>query len=168
MRPRLPPTTLRALLLIILAACAPREGVAPAAEGSARGRTEADRASAGRATFPSGRVFALEVARTPEQQARGYMGRVEIPREEGMIFPSRTPAVRKFWMKNCFVPIDMIWLDRDNRVVAIENSAPPCKADPCPVYGPDVPSWSVLEVRGGEALAEKLAVGDRLEILLDR
>ncbi len=112
-------------------------------------------------------MFVLEVARTPEAQARGYMWRKEISADEGMLFPGSEPAIRKFWMKNCEVAIDMLWLDEAGRVLAIEHAAPPCRSDPCPVYGPDFASRDVLEVRGGEARRENLRVGDRIEIHAD-
>ncbi|NIP97438.1 MAG: DUF192 domain-containing protein, partial [Akkermansiaceae bacterium] len=56
---------------------------------------------AGQVTFPSGRVFHVDLALTWADQARGYMGRREILPEEGMLFVYDRPGVRKFWMKNC-------------------------------------------------------------------
>ena len=123
---------------------------------------------AGQVTFPSGRTFLVELAVTPEEQARGYMGRREIRPDEGILFYGEAPRIRRFWMKNCLVPIDMIWLDRDYRVLAIEPEAPPCKKDPCPRYGPSMPSHHVLEVRGGVAAEEGLSRGDRLEVVTDQ
>ena len=122
---------------------------------------------AGQVTFPSGRTFLVELARTPAEQARGYMGRAEIRPDEGLLFYNEAQGVRRFWMKNCLVPIDMIWLDSDHRVLAIEHAAPPCESDPCPAFGPFIPSYHVLEVAGGVAASEGLARGDRLHIVLD-
>ena len=122
---------------------------------------------AGQVTFPSGRVFFVELAISSEEQARGYMGRREIGPEEGLLFHNQEPAIRRFWMKNCLVPIDMIWLDGEHKVLYIERSAPPCVADPCPSYGPFVPSLHVLEVAGGIAAEAGLAAGDHLEVVTD-
>lgn len=122
---------------------------------------------AGQVTFPSGRTFLVELALTPAQQARGYMGRTEIRPDEGLLFYYKAPGVRRFWMKNCLVPIDMIWLDRYYRVLAIEHAAPPCESDPCPGFGPLAPSYHVLEVRGGVAASEGLTRGDGLHVVLD-
>lgn len=122
----------------------------------------------GRVTFPSSRVFFVTLALTVEEQERGYMGRREIASDEGMLFVYKRPGIRRFWMKNCLIPIDMIWLDREDRVVAIEHAAPPCRADPCPLYGPRVPSYNVLEVNGGTATKEGLEPGDKLVVVTDR
>ena len=75
----------------------------------------------GQATLPSGRVLVLEVRRTPEERARGYMGRAHVGDDEGMLFVHPEPAVRKFWMKNCLVSLDLIWMDADHRIVHIEH-----------------------------------------------
>jgi uncharacterized membrane protein (UPF0127 family) len=72
------------------------------------------------------------------------------------------------WMKNCLVPIDMIWLNGQNRILAIEHSAPPCHREPCPAYGPFINTHTVLELRGGTAVEEGLKIGDNLEILTDQ
>ncbi|MFQ5768815.1 MAG: DUF192 domain-containing protein [Acidobacteriota bacterium] len=121
----------------------------------------------GQVTFPSGRVFSVELALTAQDQARGYMGRRKIAPDEGMLFVYHRPATRQFWMKNCLVPIDMIWLDDEDRVVATEPNAPPCREDPCPAYGPVIPTYSVLEVAGGTVSHEGLEPGDRLLIVTD-
>jgi uncharacterized membrane protein (UPF0127 family) len=123
---------------------------------------------AGQATFPSGRVFYLDLAITRAEQARGYMWRQTITPEEGLLFIHDRPGIRKFWMKNCLTAMDMIWLDDDGRVLFIEHEAPPCEADPCPSYGPNIPSFYVLEVEPGAALEEGLSAGDRLQIVIDR
>ena len=98
---------------------------------------------------------------------RGYMERREILPDEGLLFINRSAAVRQFWMKNCLVPIDMIWLDGNDTVVAIEHSAPPCRQDPCPSFGPLVTTLDVLEVAGGIAAEEGLSAGDQLTIVTD-
>ena len=121
----------------------------------------------GQVTLPSGREFLVSLAVTPEEQARGYMYQNHIPPDEGMLFVYEEAAVSNFWMKNTLVSLDIIWLDRENRVVAIEHSAQPCKEDPCPLYGPRIPTFSVLEVRGGIASEEGLETGDRLQIVTD-
>lgn len=121
----------------------------------------------GQVTFPSGRVFNVDLALTWQQQARGYMGRRQIQPEEGMLFVYTRPGVRKFWMKNCLTAIDIIWLNAENRILYIEHSAPPCDADPCPSFGPDEPAGNVLEVAPGTALAEGLKRGDPLQVVMD-
>lgn len=120
-----------------------------------------------RACGPRGTVFlpgdhtlCVEVADTPYLVARGYMYRDVVPQGEGMVFLLGEYGVHPFWMKNCRVSLDIIWLDPDWRVVHIAESLPPCREDPCPSYNPMRRSLYVLEVAGGESARLGLQVGD--------
>ena len=115
-----------------------------------------------RVQMPSGAVYSLEIARTPEEQAQGLMFRESLPPRYGMLFPFPQGGVHKFWMKNTMVPLDMIWLDREGKVFFVSADTPPCRADPCPNYGPEGPAWDVLEIAGGMAKREGVQTGVRL------
>lgn len=110
-----------------------------------------------------GEVIALEVARTPAQQALGLMYRTQLPDSRGMLFPLAEPRVPRFWMKNVKIPLDMIFL-RDGEIRAIAANVPPCTSNPCPTYGPDEVIDQVIELAGGRAAQLGLEVGDRVEI----
>ncbi|HZM69265.1 MAG TPA: DUF192 domain-containing protein [Candidatus Cryosericum sp.] len=138
-------------------------GAAPAATQGAKPAFDARRAEV---RFPRGRVIAAEIADTPEKVARGYMYRTQVGERDGMIFVFPVSDVHPFWMKNTLVPLDMIWMDEEFGVLHIQPSAPPCRADPCPSYGPLRKAAYVLEVRGGTTAEEGLKVGDRLAIVL--
>ena len=77
------------------------------------------------------------------------------------LFPETAP--HHFWMKNTMIPLDMIWMDEAGTVLFVSADTPPCNADPCPTYGPDVPAKSVLEIAGGKAKAEGIKIGSVLE-----
>ncbi len=109
--------------------------------------------------LPNGAVYRTEIARTPEQQAQGLMFRESLPANSGMIFLFPEGGMHKFWMKNTMIPLDMIWMDSQGKVLFVSANTPPCKADPCPNYGPEVPASSVLEIAGGMAKKEKVEVG---------
>ncbi|MGA7934044.1 MAG: DUF192 domain-containing protein [Kovacikia sp.] len=111
----------------------------------------------------AGQDIQLEVARTPEQQEIGLMYRTELPDDRGMLFPFDPPRPVGFWMKNCAISLDMIFL-RGDKVLAIASNAPPCKTEPCPVYGPKSPVDQVIELRGGRATELGIKVGDRLVV----
>jgi uncharacterized membrane protein (UPF0127 family) len=115
--------------------------------------------------LPGGRVIAAEMADTPERVTTGYMYRTEVRADEGMIFVFGEPGVHAFWMKNTLVPLDMIWLDGEFNVVYVQPSAPPCKADPCPSFGPPRKASYVLELRAGSAQREGLKIGSRLGVV---
>jgi uncharacterized membrane protein (UPF0127 family) len=80
-----------------------------------------------------------------------------------MLFPFAQPRVVGFWMKNCKIPLDMIFL-RDGVVKAIQVNALPCQQEPCPTYGPNVPVDQVIELRGGRSQELGVKVGDRIPI----
>jgi uncharacterized protein len=115
-----------------------------------------------RVVLPSGAVYKVEIARTPEEQTQGLMFRESLPDRTGMLFLFTDGAPHRFWMKNTMIPLDMIWMDGDGRVLFVSANTPPCKADPCPNFGPDVPAASVLEIAGGLAAKEKVTVGSRI------
>ena len=109
------------------------------------------------------RPIELEVAKTTEQQAMGLMYRTSLADDRGMLFEFKPARWVNFWMKNCQISLDMIFI-RDGVVTAIEVSAPPCTADPCPTYGPDTAVDRVIELRGGRAAELGVKVGDRIAI----
>ncbi|MGV0028002.1 DUF192 domain-containing protein [Phormidesmis priestleyi] len=111
-----------------------------------------------------GKKVQLEVANTPQEQATGLMGRTSLGDDRGMLFPFSPPRPVQFWMKNTLISLDMIFV-RQGVVKAIAVDVPPCKSDPCPVYGSaNEVIDQVIEVRGGRSKALGLKVGDRLPI----
>ncbi|HEX2695149.1 MAG TPA: DUF192 domain-containing protein [Acidobacteriota bacterium] len=116
--------------------------------------------------FPDGGSIMAELAVTDAERARGLMFRERIQPDQGMLFVFEEEGLHSFWMKNTLVPLDILWLGRDRRIVHIAADVPPCKADPCPAYGPDIPASFVLELKAGEARARGLRLEDRLEFVL--
>jgi len=92
--------------------------------------------------------FNVEVARTPEEQQRGLMFRTSIAPDGGMIFPMVPPRVAKFWMKNCPVPQDWLFIRSDGSIAQLIENTVPYSLDP---QGPDEPVAAVLEIAGGRA-----------------
>jgi uncharacterized protein len=105
----------------------------------------------------------LEAANTPREQEIGLMFRSSMPADRGMVFnfPDAVPA--NFWMKNTLIPLDIIFL-RGNKIMNIQANVPPCKADPCPGYGPanNVLIDRVIELNAGQAKKLGLRVGEQL------
>ena len=120
------------------------------------------------AVLPSGHEFALEVAADDVSRQRGYMGREKIGPREGMIFVFNDDDRHSFWMKDCKVALDMVWLDVGGRVVWTEVNRPPCPASgACPSIVPLAPSRYVLEFAAGTVAAESLKRGDAVVVLSD-
>lgn len=103
-------------------------------------------------------TVAVELARTPEELARGLMFRRELPEGQGMLFIFPNCELRRFWMKNTLIPLDMIFLDEKRVVVGIEENTVPHDETS---RGPDEPAQFVLEVPGGYSHRYGLGPGAR-------
>lgn len=133
--------------------------------GAAPPRPPTPPADAPRVELPSGTVVALEVARTPEQIARGLMFRESLAPASGMVFLFESPEPRAFWMKNCHFALDMVFTLADGTVVDVLAGVPPCEADPCPSYPSRAPADTVVELTAGEAARHGIVPGARLRFL---
>jgi uncharacterized membrane protein (UPF0127 family) len=102
----------------------------------------------------------VELARTPDELTRGLMFRDSLGANEGMLFLFPRSEVRRFWMRNTHIPLDMVFLDSSRVVVGIEENAVPLDETS---RGPDAPAQYVVEVRGGLARQHGLGVGARAE-----
>jgi uncharacterized protein len=109
------------------------------------------------------KVISLEVARTKQEHMIGLMSRRSMPIDQGMLFDFGQPQPAQFWMKNTLIPLDMLFLHQ-GIIKNIQANVPPCKADPCPGYGPksDVLIDQVIELNAGRAATLGLKVGDKL------
>ncbi|MEO8957850.1 MAG: DUF192 domain-containing protein [Rudaea sp.] len=108
--------------------------------------------------------FQIEIADDFASREHGLMDRTSMAANHGMLFVFDTPQMLSFWMKNTLIPLDMLFFDRDYKLINVQQRVPPCRADPCPQYGSTGPAQYVLELNGGEA--EKLGVnpGDKLTV----
>ena len=116
----------------------------------------------GEVTFASGTRVSVEIADTDDKRQRGLMFRKELAPTDGMVFIFDEKGFYPFWMKNCFISLDMIWVDEAFKVVSIAPSVPPCKADPCPNYSPTADALYVVETVSGFAKQHGVKVGDTL------
>ena len=114
-----------------------------------------------------GKTFDVEIADSSQEQALGLMFRDSMPEDAGMLFIFPNEAPRSFWMKNTRIPLDIMYFDRELRMVSLSANTPPCKVTRCPSYPSTGPAMYVLELNAG--LAERLGVGpgSELTLLLD-
>ncbi len=108
-------------------------------------------------------LIQLEVAQTAQQQALGLMFRTALPDDRGMLFPFAEPRVAHFWMKNCKIALDMIFI-RNGMIKAIQADAPPCNHSFCQTYSSNVVVDQVIELRGGRAQELGVKIGDRIQV----
>jgi uncharacterized membrane protein (UPF0127 family) len=101
----------------------------------------------------------VELARTPAERARGLMERRQLGADAGMLFVFDETSEHAFWMKSTFIPLDMIFIGEDGRIVGVVARAIPGDLSPRSAGGA---SRFVLEVNGGWAEAHGVAAGDRV------
>ena len=97
---------------------------------------------------------------TPEEHARGLMYRSTLATDAGMIFVFDESSVQRFWMKNTLIPLDMIFIGKDRKIVGIvEDAAPETETER--MVG--VPSQYVLEIGGGLSARLGIHAGEPVE-----
>jgi len=104
-------------------------------------------------------VFQVELATTPEEQERGLMFRRELPPGQGMLFDFHVDQPVSFWMKNTYIPLDMIFIRGDGRILRIAENTEPLSEKLIPSGGA---VRAVLEVIGGTAKKLGITTGDRV------
>jgi len=105
-----------------------------------------------------------EVAATPAQREKGLMFRRRLPDKKGMLFVFDKEDIYPFWMKNTNIPLDMIWIGEDKRVVFICERALPCK-EACASIMPAQAARYVLEVNAGFVRKYRIRVGEEVRFL---
>lgn len=105
--------------------------------------------------------FDLEVADSPVSRRLGLMNRAALGPGEGMLFVFQEDGLYPIWMKNMQFPLDIIWLDKDLRVVFIASEVPPCATASCESIYPSGPARYVIEIPAGVSKQSQINPGDR-------
>lgn len=116
-------------------------------------------------TLPNGKVIQAEVMVKEQDMYRGMMFRDSLAPGHGMLFVHAHPSKVPYYMFQVRIPLDILWIGADHRIVEIASNVPPCRAKTpsgCPTYGGHYPAQWVLELGGGRAAKNGLAVGDAL------
>lgn len=124
-------------------------------------------ASGGPSVEIGGKRFSVEIADTQQKQALGLMFRDQMPADQGMLFIFPAEAPRSFWMKNTRIPLDIMYFDKDLKLVSISADTPPCRVKRCPSYPSIAPAKYVLELNAGTASELGVGLGDVLTVELD-
>ena len=106
------------------------------------------------------RPFTVELAANDAERERGLMFRKELPEGRGMLFDFKEERPVSFWMHNTYIPLDMIFIRGDGRILSIAENTKPLSDALIPSGGP---VRAVLEVIGGTARKLGIAPGDRVE-----
>ena len=103
--------------------------------------------------------FIVEIAVTDRQYSQGLMFRQSLAKNAGMLFDYKVPTSITMWMKNTFIPLDMIFIGNDGRVINVVQRAIPFSENVISSAGK---ARGVLEVNGGTASRLGIKPGDKI------
>jgi uncharacterized protein len=103
--------------------------------------------------------FRVELAESPSQRMQGLQGRQTLDAKAGMLFLFDTPTVATMWMKNTYIPLDMLFLDSVGSIAAIAENARPMSLQS---IRPPEPVEAVLELNAGTVARLGIKLGDRV------
>jgi len=155
------PASLIATALIALAACSSGQasGNAAPAVAAASATQPARHPVSGLPVIPlriGVHAFAVEVAQSEAEQQKGLMFRTAMGADEGMIFLRDPADYAAFWMRNTVIPLDIIFIGKDRRILNIAHGVP---YDETPLPSAGIAA-AVLELNGGRAAALGIKPGD--------
>lgn len=101
--------------------------------------------------------YRVEVADTARLKSIGLMYRTSMPADQGMLLLNKKPQRMNIWMKNTFLPLDIIYIDRDGYIVKIVENA---RTESTSVMPSDGKVMAVLELNAGQVRQKSIAVGD--------
>ena len=103
--------------------------------------------------------FRIEIARRPDQFTQGLMFRRHLAADAGMLFLYARATRATMWMKNTYIPLDMIFIDRKGKIAGFrERTIPQSLA----VISSEKPVSAVLEVNAGTVARLKISIGDQV------
>lgn len=111
--------------------------------------------------------FNIEVVSTPKELSKGLMFRESLEKDSGMLFIFPENGIYSFWMKNTLIPLDIIWINLDEKIVFIKNNAQPCQEDNCESFTPNETAKYILELNSGIAEKTGLEIGNKLDIKIN-
>jgi uncharacterized membrane protein (UPF0127 family) len=123
-----------------------------------------------------------EVAKTTYQKTKGLMFRKELKKDTGMLFVFNTEAKHTFWMANTYIPLDIVWINKDKNIVHMSEDTHPCDSsenknmaiktiqnikNSCTLYTPKEKALYVLEINAGWIKENGIKLGDKITFNLD-
>lgn len=102
----------------------------------------------------------VELAENIVQWTKGLMFRKSLAQDSGMLFVFPDEAIRTFWMKNTYIPLDLIFISASKKIAEIKANFDPCQKDQCSIYTSQIPAQYVLEVNAGFVQKNNLQIGE--------
>ncbi|MBD9372253.1 DUF192 domain-containing protein [Rhizobium sp. ARZ01] len=104
--------------------------------------------------------FSVELALTPSQRAQGLMNRHTMAPDHGMLFSFGETRLVMMWMKDTYLPLDMLFIDTSGKIRTIKENAEPLSEA---IISSNVPVAFVLELNAGTVRAKSIKPGDTVE-----
>jgi len=109
--------------------------------------------------------FLVDLAKTYKEKQKGLMFEEYLEKEKGMLFVFDKEGIYPFWMKNTLIPLDIIWIDKNKKVVFVNENTQPCSNEKelnsvCPSINPEINARYVLEINAGLVKELKIEIGD--------
>lgn len=106
------------------------------------------------------KVLQVEIADSDPERTKGLMFRRSMAPDDGMLFDFQAEKPLYFWMKNTYIPLDMLFMAKDGTIIAIAANTTPLSEEP---VGPGAPSLAVLELNAGRAAELGIHPGDKAQ-----
>ena len=113
----------------------------------------------------SGHIFSAQVASSVRDRARGLMYKKALARDNAMLFVFDKEGEHSFWMKNTLLPLDILWLNGQKKIVYIKENFQPCQGDFCPKETPSAKAKYALEVNAGIVKELDVKLGDSVDFI---
>ncbi len=102
-----------------------------------------------------------EIADSAQERQQGLMSREHLAEDQGMLFIFDEESIPSFWMKNMRFALDILWIDKEKRIVGITQNAQPCVSS-CPGLAPDKKVKFILELNSGFVRKNEIKIGELL------
>jgi uncharacterized membrane protein (UPF0127 family) len=114
---------------------------------------------------PAGTII-VEIADTPAARAAGLSNRDTLSDIDGLLLKWDEAARHPIWMAGMRFSLDLVWIDREGRVLSVLSNVPPCRVEPCTLYEPEgtADSVAVLELPAGAAAKCQLTAGTTVRV----
>jgi len=106
--------------------------------------------------------FEVEIVKSISDKKKGLSFRDNLEQNAGMLFVYEKEGLYSFWMKDMNFPLDIIWINKDKKVVYMKESTQPCTADNCTSLKPKEKAIYILEVNSGLINKYNIKIGDNL------
>jgi uncharacterized membrane protein (UPF0127 family) len=112
-------------------------------------------------------TYQIKIARTKQEQAKGFMFKKNIKDDEGLLFVFDHPHVSSFWMKDTFVPLTIFWINEDRKIIGLSQMRP-CIEKKCKIYSSKSEVKFAFEIKQLGVENARKFIGKNIEFAADK